>query len=216
MRAAAIFDLDGTLLVGTTAEWLLVRTLLQQRQFGVQSVVGWLEGLCAGLPQGWIAATKANKRYLAGQESSAVLAVARTCFVQDLVPRISHTGIATIAWHKRQGHLTGLLSGAPDFLVELFRNHLGLDFSYGTPLEIDKEYFTGKLTGLHPYAERKVAVLEALFQQYQIDPLCSYGYGNHYTDRFFLHLFGHPTAVNPDKRLHRYAQIHGWPITCFA
>lgn len=215
MRPAAIFDLDGTLLTGMTAERGLVRLLIQHRHMSMQGVIGWLQEFFSALPQGWIRATKGNKGYLAGQQQQAVLTLACHYFKQHLLPGISARALSTIAWHKAQGHLTGILSGAPDFLVELFREHLALDFGYGTVLDIQNAHFTGKISGLHPYAEQKVAVLESLCQRYQIDLACSYGYANHYTDRFFLHRFGHPVVINPDSRLQRYARLQGWPVHYF-
>lgn len=204
MRTAAVFDLDGTLLLGMSAERVFLRYLLGHRQLGVQALLGWIRGLGAGL--------KGNKGYLAGLDTEAVFAMARHCFTTRLAPCISALATSIIEQHKTQSHITGILSGSLDFMVELFREHLDLDFGCGTRLEIEESRYTGRIAGLRPYAQGKVPALSALLQAHGIDPAHSYAYADAFADRFFLELFAHPVAFNPDRRLLQHARSRGWLV----
>ena len=40
----------------------------------------------------------------------------------------------------------------------------------------------------------------------------SYAYGDSYADRPWLETVGHPSVVNPDAALYRYAKAQRWPV----
>ncbi len=44
------------------------------------------------------------------------------------------------------------------------------------------------------------------------DAASSYAYGDTASDIPYLALFGHPAAVDPDRRLAAEAERRGWPI----
>jgi phosphoserine phosphatase len=70
--------------------------------------------------------------------------------------------------------------------------------------------------GLHPFGQAKAVITRQMAEKYEIDLRKSYGYANSFSDVPFLDTVGHAIAVNPDNRLARHAEQHGWEITNFA
>jgi len=72
--------------------------------------------------------------------------------------------------------------------------------------------FAGRISGIHPSNNGKVIIFEEFVNKYNIDPANSTAYGNHYGDRFLMEMVGNPAAVNPDRKLLKYAQSKKWRI----
>ena len=49
-------------------------------------------------------------------------------------------------------------------------------------------------------------------KKHKINLKQSYAYADSFTDKEVMELVGHPIAVNPDKRLKKYAKEKGWKI----
>ena len=105
-----------------------------------------------------------------------------------------------------------LLSGSPQFLVELLAAYLGVTSVLGTPLALANGRYTGKLAGLHPYGDRKAILARQFTETHALDRATSYAYADHHSDAELLSLFGHPVCVNATPRLRRIAARNGWPV----
>ena len=105
-----------------------------------------------------------------------------------------------------------IISGAPDFLAELLRADYSSDFLISAGLEIDCGRFTGRLSTIHPYGERKRTILEGLAGKEDLEFGRSIAFADHPSDIPHLALFGESVAVNPKRGLREHAQRHGWRI----
>jgi putative phosphoserine phosphatase/1-acylglycerol-3-phosphate O-acyltransferase len=141
-----------------------------------------------------------------------VAQLADRVFATRILPRLAPAGLARIRWHQGRGHRVALLSGAPQFLVELLAGYLGIETVIGTPLALSNGRYTGTLAGLHPYGERKALLAREFTEAYAIDRSASYAYADHHTDAEVLGLFGHPVCVNATPRLREIAARNGWPV----
>lgn len=208
-RAAAIFDVDQTLVQGHT-ERLFFRYLIRAGILSKPQALAYL-GQLARRPQERFR----DKSYLEGLEVEALVRLARQCYREAILPRLSSQGVACILDHQARGHAIVLLTGSLSFLLLPLQEELRADWLIATEVGRTDGKFTGEITGLHPRGENKLRLLSALAQAQGWDLTQSYAYGDHIQD---LHLFrniGHPVAVNPSWRLRRLARRHHWPIRYF-
>ena len=211
-RIAAVFDVDNTLLPGTTSERAFIAYLIRNGHYGPRATLRTLLTIVRHAHLGPSGALRIHRPYLRDRTVVEVARLAERVFASRILPRLSPNGLARIRWHQGRGHLVALLSGAPEFLVALLAMHLRVETVIGTPLQITSSRYTGALAGLHPYGERKAILARQFISDHQIDPVASYAYADHHTDAEVLQLFGHPTCVNGTPRLRQLAARHGWPI----
>ncbi|HBZ00593.1 MAG TPA: hypothetical protein DEO84_04635, partial [candidate division Zixibacteria bacterium] len=115
-----IFDIDGTVLPGTSCERMFVPYLMHR---GILSPMSFINFCFRGLmllPKGLTYPIKANKGYLRGFSTEHISAFAKEFFELEVVPHISKAAIERINDHKRRGERVVVFSGMPDFLLANF------------------------------------------------------------------------------------------------
>lgn len=207
--AAAIFDVDGTLVQGG-AERLFFRYLVQTGRLSLSQTLGFLARLAAAPRSRYC-----NKTYLAGMAVAEMEDLGRRCFQGIILPRLLPLAVACIRAHQASGRRIILLTGSLSFLVAPFKEHLQADWLIATELVCWDHCFTGEIRGLHPRGENKRLLIEELARQQDLDLSCSWAYGDHEEDIPLLERVGHPVAVNPTRPLQRVAEKHGWPTEYF-
>lgn len=212
MRPAALFDLDGTLIRGTSAERLLVPWLVRAGVIGPRQLAA-AAALAAAWPLiGRTRAVRRNKRWLTGVEAEAVLSRMDAFLDEVVAPRWCAPALARLEELRAEGVAVFLVSGAPDFIVRAVSERLGAEGFVGTPMEVREGRFTGRLCGPHCFAAAKVDALLALAREHELDLASSWGFADHATDVAFLRGVGHPVAVEPAEALLRVAQEGGWEV----
>ena len=200
-KAIAVFDIDGTLLKGTSAERIFVRYLLSKGELHLINGFNVLWYFCKTFHRNWVMATKGNRFYLKGKKVDRIEELGEECFRAEIMPRISNSAIRMIREHRGNGYKIVLLSGTPDFLLKHIHDHLETDFAYGSTLEVFEGHYTGCMSGLYPYGRAKADIVRTHFGHDQYDLTASYAYADHFSDIEFLKLFGHPIIVNPSPKL---------------
>jgi HAD superfamily hydrolase (TIGR01490 family) len=207
--AAAIFDVDGTLVQGGT-ERLFFRYLLRTRRLSLPQALGFLVRLAAAPHERF-----RNKSYLAGQVVVDMEHLGQRCFQEVILPRLRPPAVARLRAHQASGRKIILLTGSLAFLMLPLRQHLGTDWLIATELAHVNGRFTGEINGLHPRGENKRLLLEELARHQGLDLACSSAYGDHEEDVPLLSSVGHPVAVSPTRALKRLARERGWPVEYF-
>ncbi len=212
MRPAAIFDVDGTLIRGTSAERLLVPWLVRQRVIGARQLAA-AAALAAAYPLvGRTRALRANKRWVSGVAVRDVLSRMDTFLDEVVAPRWHEPVLSRLEALRAQGIAPFLLSGAPDFIVEAVGERLGVEGTVSTAMEIRDGRFTGRLLGPHRFASAKRAALASLALDQDLDLEASWAFADHLSDVAFLEGVGHPVAVSPGRRLRGLAAERGWEV----
>ena len=207
-KTCAIFDLDGTI-IRVSSEQVFLSYLLSHGEIPIRNWLAWVSNF---LKVKSLLLAKPNKVYLRDLTQQHIHEIARRCFVDTLRPSIAPHISDLIDAHRAEGRTVILMSGSLSFLVQPFHEHFQTDLMVAHKLEVVDGKFTGQRVGLHPFAENKAKLAQQLATEHGFDLSNSYAYGNHHTDAHKLELFGHPVAVNPDRKLRQIAAEKGWQI----
>jgi len=221
----AVFDVDRTLLPGTTAERLFLRYLWEKRELGLREALltaGFTLRHLRPTPSRIVQSIRRHRPYLRGKDLAEMQQLGADCFARDICPRLAARGIEAVAAHTAQGHTTVMLSGSLWFLLQPMAEFLGINHVIATRLAVKAARAPGRgpklttrLEGPHPYGRAKALLVTRFADDHTLDLAASYAYADHYTDAEMLALVGHPICVNPDDRLRREAEVRGWQIEAF-
>jgi HAD superfamily hydrolase (TIGR01490 family) len=210
-----VFDIDGTLLPGTSCERLFVRYLIDRKILRLRNLYSFIRRGLVLIPRGRYHVLSANKGYLRGFEADYMTRIGEEFFSERVIERISKKGINRLEEHRAKSKKILLFSGMPEFLLRNFSERLEVEDYAGSEMEISEGEFTGRTIGTFPMAEGKVEILERFLRENEIEWPDVTAYADHYLDRFLLGKVGRPVAVNPVPKLRRLAQKKGWEIEVF-
>jgi HAD superfamily hydrolase (TIGR01490 family) len=217
--AAAFFDLDRTLMEGSSAF-----------QFGRAAFKAGMMNRRQLLSDGW-----ANLRFrLQGSTDTGthelrdrISASLKGTRVRDLqrlgpevlarvLPRIYPQMLSVAYEHQDAGRRVYIFTAASQELAEMLAHVLTFDGGVGSQFSaVEGGVFTGQPTGLFIYGADKARAIKRLADQEGIDLSESYAYSDSSSDLPMLRAVGHPVAVNPDKELLAEARENGWQVLRF-
>jgi HAD superfamily hydrolase (TIGR01490 family) len=214
-RSAAFFDLDRTLIAGSSAF-----------QFGRASYQAGLMTRGQLARDAW-----ANIRFrLQGSTDEATEALRERIFtsikgvrVQELqrlgapvlagiLPRVYPRMLEIAYGHQDAGRRVYIVTAASQEMAELMAHVLAFDGGIGARSEIVDGVYTGRPDGPFTYREGKAQAIRELAAAEAIDLAESYAYSDSESDLPMLRAVGHPVAVNPDAVLLRAARENGWDV----
>lgn len=219
MRTAAFFDVDRTLLRGSS----LLHVAMPMRREGLLSTRGLVRSLLVqarfslfGFDETQIREAVRGAGFLvAGVESARLLRFAEREIPVHVIPRVYLEARRRIEWHRAQGHLVFLVSSSPREFITVLGNLLGVDGVAATEAETIDGRCTGRILRLC-HGDDKAASIRELAADHGVDLGRSYAYGDsHASDRAMLESVGHPVCVNPDRALLVLARWRGWPVERF-
>lgn len=210
---AALFDLDGTLLPGTSAEREFIRFALTTGKLTAPAAIRTFLSWAVHIPTRGV---RSNKTYFGDIEMDLLAETTETFCQQQLTRRIPDQAQRLIAAHRTAGDCLGIVSGAPEILIAPLKNLLDLDFVVGTKLACEQGRLTGDLDGPRISGREKVRQADQVAHTCEFDLRESTAYGNAFDDRFLLAEVARPVVVNPDIRLARLARQKNWPICVFS
>jgi HAD superfamily hydrolase (TIGR01490 family) len=218
MTAGAFFDLDKTLIEGSSAihfgraayrKGLMTRTQLARDlwaniQFRLRGSTD--EGTDALRQRilDAIAGTRVRDLERLGHE---VLA--------GVLPRIYPEVLREAYEHQDAGRRVFIVTAASHEMAELLAHVLFFDGGIGTRSEIRDGVYTGRPDGPFTYRDGKAEAIRERAEAEGIDLSESYAYSDSESDLPMLRVVGHPVVVNPDPELERIARAEGWRIMRF-
>ena len=132
-----------------------------------------------------------------------------------LLPRV-FPQMLRIAWdHQDAGRRIYVVTAASQEMAELVARTLVFDGAIGFRSEIVDGRYTGRPAGPFTYREGKAQAIRELAAREGIDLASSWGYSDSESDLPMLRAVGHPVAVNPDHELLRVAREESWDVLRF-
>jgi HAD superfamily hydrolase (TIGR01490 family) len=218
-RAAAFFDLDRTLMAGSSGmAW--VKASYEAGLISRSRMLRWArDGLIFRLRGSTDDSTKqalAQIRDVLMGTRGRDLERLGPQVLAEVLPRIYPQMLAEVHSHQDEGRPTFIVSAAGNDLVEMIARVLGMEGGVGTRYEIDAAgLFTGELDGPFMYGKGKLLGMERFAADHDIDLATSWAYSDSASDLPMLRAVGNPVVVNPDADLARVAQAEGWRVMRF-
>jgi HAD superfamily hydrolase (TIGR01490 family) len=217
--SAAFFDLDRTLIAGSSAFILAGSArsagLLRTSQFlrdGAAALRFKLRGAndrtTDGVRDRVLGAVK-------GMRQDDLIAL-NAEILPKLLGKVRPEARRLVDRHRHAGRNTYIVSAAPVEIVAPLAHSLGMTAGIGTRGTVIDGVYSGELDGPFCYGPGKVAAMEEIARWDGLDLAQCYAYSDSASDLPMLGAVGHPVAVNPDTRLTRHARAHGWPIVLFS
>jgi len=214
-RAAAFFDLDRTLMAGSSGIFFaraafqtgmitrrrLARDAYENLRFRLRGstddradqVRKRVGEMISGVPVREL--QRLSPRVLAG-----------------VLPRLYPQMLERAYAHQDAGRLVYIVTAASQEMADLLAHVLAFDGGLGSRSEIVDGCYTGRAAGPFNYREGKVLSMQELAEREQIDLVASYAYSDSESDLPMLRAVGHPVVVNPDQDLRRIATEEGWEV----
>jgi HAD superfamily hydrolase (TIGR01490 family) len=218
--SAAFFDLDRTLIAGSSAFALALAArkmdLMPTRELLRDAITAATFKFRGDHDTN--AADNARDRILGfiGGQRQDDLASLNEIVLPVLLGKIRPEARRLVDIHRHAGRATYIVSAAPQEIIEPLAASLGMAGAIGTKGEVVDGVYTGQLEGPFCYAEGKVEAITELARWDALDLNQCYAYSDSASDLPMLQAVGHPVAVNPDAKLERHARAHGWPIVIFS
>jgi HAD superfamily hydrolase (TIGR01490 family) len=218
-QAAAFFDLDKTLMAGSSG-MQFARAATRHGVVGRRQLARWA-----------VDHLRYRLRGATDEETADVLKIARELItgvpartidrmgpevMAAILPRIYPQMLDEVHAHQDAGRPTFIVSAAGDDLVRSLAGVLQMEGGIGTRYEVDGEgRFTGRLDGPFVYGPGKVDAMRRFADDHGIDLGASYAYSDSSSDLPMLRAVGHPVVVNPDAGLAEIARAEGWQVMRF-
>lgn len=217
-RAAAFFDLDRTLMSGSSgyfwARAAYGAGLMSRKELAGDAVENVRFRLRGSTDEGTEKLQGRVGDFLRGKR---VLELRRLGpqVLAGVLPRL-YPQMLQRAWdHQDEGLAVYIATAASQDTAEMLAHVLGLDGGVGTPFEEREGVYTGRLAGPMAYRDGKAQAIRGVAERDGLDLAASYAYSDSESDLPMLRAVGHPVAVNPDGPLLRVAREEGWDILRF-
>jgi HAD superfamily hydrolase (TIGR01490 family) len=215
MRAAAFFDMDGTVISvnsgtqwarhlrkkGALTGWQMLRamTWIARYKFALIDLISLTEQLTADME---------------GQSEDDLREECLDWAARELIPYVYPRAHEVVGRHRESGHRVALLTSSSPYASIPLAGKLGIraEDVLCTRFAVEAGKFTGKVVPPVCAAGGKVTWAERYAAEHGVDLAASYFYTDSYNDLPMLERVGHPVVVNPDPRLGRLARRRKWPI----
>jgi HAD superfamily hydrolase (TIGR01490 family) len=217
-RAAAFFDLDKTLIEGSSA----IDFARASYKRGLMSRRDLAKGLWQNLKFRLQGSTDESTELLRARILDAITGT-RVVDLMRLGPDVLATLLPRLypdmlheAWeHQDAGRPIYIVTAASQEMADALAHVLGFDGGIGTRSEVKDGVYTGRPDGPLTYREGKAVAMREVAEREGIDLSESFAYSDSESDLPMLRAVGHPVAVNPDAELERVARADGWRIMRF-
>lgn len=214
MSSAAIFDLDRTLIAGSSSSIVSHHLADAGISAGVDiPFADTLAEIYERFGENWLMMQPAKYagRSAAGWDVATVEEACRKA-AQEVAANLQPFARSVIDEHRAAGRKLVLATTSPEPFVRPIMEALDFDDVVCTKWRSHQGRFTGELDGEFLWGRAKADGVIEWAEDNKISLAQSYAYSDSYFDSPLLDAVGHPVAVNPDLQLAATAAIKGWPI----
>lgn len=216
MKIAAFFDLDGTIVRGTSGirfyRYLAVRRLLPLHMSSLKLLIKTMYNIFKSeVAQYLDDMDDLMAKINLGVKQSEFKKHAKSYAIRELEFIYKKT-LKEINFHRKKGHKLILLTASPDELAQEIKEILRFDYAKGTTFLVTKGRYNGKIVHPAMIGKERAEVVKNIAKKLNIDLKKSYAYGNCINDFNVLELVKYPVAVSPNKFLKPVAIQKDWRI----
>jgi HAD superfamily hydrolase (TIGR01490 family) len=218
MASAAFFDLDRTLMAGSSA-FAFVRASRKAGYISRRDVARAAFGnarfrLRGSTDEETTALREAVGKLLEGVRVKDVMRLSPD-ILAGILPRLYPQMLGVAYEHQDAGRPVYIVTAASQEMCDLVATVLQFDGGIGTRAERRDGIYTGRMLEPFTYREGKAVALRELAEREGYDLAESWAYSDSESDLPMLRAVGNPVAVNPDSELERVAREEGWEILTF-
>lgn len=215
-RAIAFFDLDNTLVRGSTM-FLYALTAWKHGRLRLMDILrfGWHQFTFLAVGETAAHSSIAQGRGLdliAGQSVESLAEIAHATARDAVRSRLISTSIERARTHLAEGDEVWIVTASPQTFAKILAVDLGFTGALGTQVEEKDGFATGNLVDAPLHGRRKVGAITALASARGVALADCFAYSDSRNDIPMLETVGHAFAVNPDRTLAREAVARGWEI----
>ena len=219
MNGAAFFDLDRTLMEGSSAfqfgRAAYRAGLLSRRQLLSDAWANLRFRLRGSTDEGTHALRERIAGSLAGTRVKDLERLGADVLAL-ILPRIYPQMLALAHEHQDEGRRVYIVTAASQELAETLASVLALDGGIGSEISTVRDgFYTGEPGEIFAYRAGKAEAIRQLAEREGIDLSASYAYSDSESDLPMLEVVGHPVAVNPDRALLHVARERNWEVLRF-
>jgi HAD superfamily hydrolase (TIGR01490 family) len=218
MAGAAFFDLDKTLIEGSSALHFARAAyragMVSRRQLARDGWANVKFRLNGSTDAGTDELRQRILDSIAGQRQ-VDLARMGSDVLAGILPLLYREVLEEAYAHQDAGRPAYIVTAASQELAEVLAHVLVMDGGIGMRSEVRDGVYTGKPAGPFTYRDGKAVAIRELAEREGIDLTESYAYSDSESDLPMMRTVGHPVAVNPDRALERVAREEGWRIMRF-
>nr|WP_206037876.1 HAD-IB family hydrolase [Rhodococcus sp. HNM0569] len=207
----AIFDFDGTVIDGYSAE-VAYRDRLRRADIGLDELIrtGSAALEMALRERDVHRLMNVGIAHLAGRTEDDMRAWGTRLFRERFAAMIYPDVRRLVAAHRRAGHHVVMATSATPYQARDVAVDLGFDALACTVPEVRDGVLTGKLETPALWGPAKADAVAAYAREVGADLGQAFAYSNGAEDEPLLALVGRPVALNPDGALARTAHRRGW------
>lgn len=220
VKSAAFFDLDNTMVRGSTL-YFLGRAMYQRgfftkgdiSRFVVANVRFRLTG--TEKPEVIARFQKAAQDFIGGHDVKEIYTIGESVYDEFVSPALIQGTIQIAKQHLKDGQEVWLVTAAPEDMAKLIADRLGFTGAIGSKAEIENGKYTGKLIGKILHGAEKATAIKELAKARGYDLSECHAYSDSFSDLPLLITVGIPHAINPDARLRIKALAENWQMHDF-
>jgi HAD superfamily hydrolase (TIGR01490 family) len=218
VAAAAFFDLDRTLMAGSSGlHWARAAHrsgLLPRRQLWADAWANVMFRLQGSTDEATEKVRDRVSAWIAGRRVADLDRLA-PLVLSGVLPRLYPQMLEVAYRHQDAGVPVFICTAATQGTADMLAHVLGFDGAAGSRLEARDGVYTGGFEGPFCYREGKPLRMRELAAARGLDLASSWAYSDSESDLPMLRAVGHPVAVNPDRELTMVARANAWEIMRF-
>ena len=220
LTAAAFFDVDNTLVHGSTlvhfARGLAAREYFTYKDLARFAMAQAKFQLTGRENSDDVAAGRRKAlAFIEGRSTAELVALGEEIYDEIIADKIWPGTRALARAHLDAGQQVWLVTATPVELATVIAQRLGLTGALGTVAEVRNGIYTGHLDGPPLHGLAKAEAIRAIADREGLDLAECSAYSDSSNDIPMLSAVGHPVAVNPDAVLREHARDNGWTIRDF-
>jgi HAD superfamily hydrolase (TIGR01490 family) len=215
-EAAAFFDLDRTLMEGSSAfqfgRAAYKAGLMSRRRLVADAIANLRFRLRGATDEDTIQLRDRISKSLAGVRVRDLERLGASVLA-GILPRIYPEVLEIAHRHQDEGRSVYIVTAASGELAEMLARVLALDGGIGSQFSsVHDGVYTGRPEGLFIYGAGKATAIEQLARERNLDLAASYAYSDSVSDLPMLRAVGHAVVVNPDRELLALARAEKWEV----